>query len=277
MLRSFMAGNLTRGVARIAVLLGFVLPAALARAAPPSPERPLPEGPRGVAVQEGRRIVSDTARALPDSVGNGLVCTNCHLKGGTASRASPWTGIWGVFPEYRARNGKLITLEERINDCMERSMNGRPLAYDSEAMVAILAYIQWLSEGTATGTSPPGRGFGTIDEKLIPRPERGPVVYAEHCASCHQAQGEGLQGSDGRYAVPPLWGPRSFNVGAGMARTYTAAAFILHNMPLGQPDSLSAQDAVDVAQFITHGSRPAFPRAKEDWPHGGRPVDARID
>jgi thiosulfate dehydrogenase len=43
----------------------------------------------------------------------------------------PLTGVWGQFPQYRAREGAVVTLEDRINGCMERSMNGRALPLDS--------------------------------------------------------------------------------------------------------------------------------------------------
>ena len=46
-------------------------------------------------------------------------------------------------------------------------------------------------------------------------------------------------------------------------------------MPLGQGDSFSNQDAVDVAEYVTHQPRPAFPAAKNDYPYGKKPRDAR--
>ena len=58
-------------------------------------------------------------------LGNALNCTSCHLDGGRTPYAAPLVGIWGVFPEYRSRNARVNILEDRINDCFERSMNGR--------------------------------------------------------------------------------------------------------------------------------------------------------
>lgn len=240
---------------------------------PPS-EASMPSGPRGAAIAAGKLLLSETHQRLPGNVGNGLTCTNCHMTGGTIAQASPWVGIWGVFPEYRARSGRLISLQERVNDCFERSMNGKPLAFNSEEMNNILAYMQWLSSGVPTGVSVKGRGFGPIDQKLVPDPVHGKQVYAEKCVSCHGAGGEGLKNGVA-YAFPPLWGPASFNDGAGMARTYTAAAFVKYNMPLGQGGTLSDQDAVDVAEYFTHQPRPVFAGKAGDWPKGGRPKDAR--
>lgn len=235
----------------------------------------IPVGPQGEAVRNGKLLLSETHRRLPDNVGNKLTCANCHLGAGTIANAAPWVGIWGVFPEYRSRSGKINSLQQRINDCFERSMNGKPLTYDSKEMNDILSYMQWLSSGVPTGVDVKGRGFGAIDRNLKPNAQSGKTVYAAKCASCHGANGEGLKNAAGGYAFPPLWGKDSFNVGAGMARTYTAAAFVKHNMPLGQPNTLSDQEAVDVAEFFTHQPRPMYPGQAKDWPNGGKPKDAR--
>lgn len=239
------------------------------------PDSSIPSGPEGVAIREGKKILTETASRLPNNVGNGLNCTSCHLNGGTTAYASPWIGIVGVFPEYRSRNGKMISLQDRINDCFVRSMNGKEIAYDSTEMNNILAYMHWLSMGIPTGVSVKGRGFGPIDEKLESDAAHGKQVYAEKCAVCHAPNGQGTKDPDGSYVFPPLWGMRSFNDGAGMARTYTAAAFVKHNMPLGQGGTLTDQEAVDVAGFFTHQQRPVYATKTYDYPKGDKPKDAR--
>ena len=238
-------------------------------------ESSIPSGPRGDAIRKGKDLLANTAALLPDNVGSGLNCTNCHLKGGTVQSAAPWDGLWGVFPEYRSRNAKIITLSERVNDCFVRSMNGKPLSYTSDAMIAMLSYIQWLSTGVPTGQSVVGRGFEELDRQLVPDAASGKVLYLAKCIACHGADGEGIKNPKGGYVFPPLWGNQSFNDGAGMARTFTAAAFIKHNMPLGQEGSLTAQEALDIAQFFTHQPRPEYPEKSGDWPNGGKPIDAR--
>ena len=241
----------------------------------PPPDSSIPEGPKGVAVKAGKLLLTDTHKRLPKNVGNGLNCSNCHLAGGTIANASPWVGLWGAFPEYRARSGKVISLQDRVNDCFERSMNGKALPYNSDEMNNILSYMQWLSTGVPTGTSVLGRGFGAIDQKLIPDAQHGKVVYTAKCTVCHGAEGQGMKNPAGGYAMPPVWGKDSFNDGAGMARTFTAAAFVKHNMPLGQGGSLTDQEAVDVSEYFTHQARPVYPYKARDWPKGGRPKDAR--
>jgi thiosulfate dehydrogenase len=49
-----------------------------------------------------------------------------------------------------------------------------------------------------------------------------------------------------------------------------AAAFIKSKMPMGQPDSLSDQDAIDVADFVAHQPRPVFAGAKPAGSAKGR-------
>lgn len=238
-------------------------------------ESSIPQGPMGDAIKRGKELLTDTHKQLPRNVGNGLNCTSCHLNGGTTAYASPWVGLTGSFPEYRSRSGKIISLQERINDCFQRSMNGKPLPFDSAEMNAIMAYMKWLSTGVPTGTNVVGRGFEKIDTSLVPNREHGKSVYEAQCASCHGAEGQGTKNPQGGYIFPPLWGNDSFNVGAGMARLYTAAAFVKHNMPLGQGGTLSAQDAVDVAAFFTQQPRPDYAPRVNDWPKGDRPKDAR--
>ncbi|AOZ02805.1 cytochrome C [Cupriavidus sp. USMAHM13] len=235
----------------------------------------VPKGAVGEAILRGKALLSDTRKLLPGNVGNGLNCTNCHLNGGTVPYASPWVGLTAAFPEYRARSGKVISLQERVNDCFQRSMNGKPLAPDSGEMNDILAYMKWLSTGVPVGHDVAGRGFEKIDTALVPDSKHGAALYAAQCASCHGAEGQGMPNPAGGYVFPPVWGKDAFNVGAGMARLYTAAAFVKHNMPLGQGGTLSAQDAVDVAAYFTQQPRPDYAARAKDWPLGGKPKDAR--
>ncbi len=259
-------------------------PPAVPPAAPPGPEEPrallapdpstIPDGALGDAVRRGQYLASHTREALPDYVGADLNCTNCHLGGGTVGRAGPWVGLAGVFPEYRSRSDSVVTLEARIDDCFERSVNGRKLPMDGPDMAALVAYVTWLSKDVPVGVSVEGRGFPKLPSPPTPDPEHGREVYAAKCAACHGADGQG-QVAGHQITFPPLWGDGSFNVGAGMARLDTAAAFVKWNMPLGQGGSLTDQEAYDVAAFFTTQPRPDFAGKVADWPKGGKPPDAR--
>jgi thiosulfate dehydrogenase len=238
-------------------------------------DAPDPQGPVGEAIVLGRRVLTKTAQSAPAYSGNALNCTSCHLNAGRTPWSSPWVGIWGVFPEYRSRSARVISLQDRINDCFERSMNGKALPPASPEMIGILAYMQWLSREVPTGQSVTGRGFVRMKSKQPPDRERGARVYAQKCAVCHGEQGQGMPTASGEMLYPPLWGPKSFNIGAGMARLNTAAAFVKANMPFDQPGSLSDEEAFDVAAFFTRQPRPDFAGKSADWAQGGKPEDAR--
>ncbi|MBV8614604.1 MAG: c-type cytochrome, partial [Acetobacteraceae bacterium] len=92
-----------------------------------------------------------------------------------------------------------------------------------------------------------------------PDDARGQHVYQESCALCHGPDGAG-QSAAGQAVFPPLWGPNSYNWGAGMERVDTAAAFVKANMPLGLRNSLGDQAAWDVALFVDSHERPQDPR-----------------
>jgi thiosulfate dehydrogenase len=231
----------------------------------------------------GMRLMSETGILLPEHVGNSLNCSSCHTNAGTVANASPYIGVAAQFPAYAPRAGKIIDLEDRINGCFKRSMNGKGLAKDSTEMKAMIAYMNWVKGPYKKGDQIPGRGIGKIDKTLVPNVDNGIVVYQAQCAVCHGNNGEGVKKADGRYAFPMVWGDESFNLGAGMARTYTAAAFIKQNMPmghntkfpLGQGGSLTDQEAVDVAEYFSHMGRPDFTDKNKDWPNGEKPKDAR--
>jgi thiosulfate dehydrogenase len=118
---------------------------------------------------------------------------------------------------------------------------------------------------------PGGDGLPSIAPALTGDKVRGQQVYATKCLSCHQLNGEGNR------AIPPgipaLWGPKSFSIGASMARPSKSAAFIFNNMPWGLGKTLTHQEAFDVAAYISSKPRPDSPGKELDWPAGGAPGD----
>jgi thiosulfate dehydrogenase len=218
---------------------------------PPDPAS-IPMGPLGDSIRFGLQIFTDTPQYAPAYVGNLLSCSDCHLQDGTSAYASPLAGVPGLFPMYKARARRVITFEDRIQECFTRSENGRPLPYRSPELIAIVAYIQWLSQGLPAGRALPSRGLVKLPP-LHGDPAKGAGIYARKCAGCHQADGGGVPP-----AVPPLWGPNSFNDGAGMSHVAQMAAFVQHNMPPNQPGTLTPQQAFDVAAYVDSKPRPKF-------------------
>jgi len=251
----------------------------------------LPDDADGRLVRRGQDLITATYAHIGPLVadpakryaGNSLACSNCHLHAGTKMYGLPIFGLYREYPRYNPRSGSDITLEDRVDGCMTRSMNGRPLPADSPEMGAILTYLKFLSTDVPPGTRLPGLGAGQMRElDRAADPERGARVYAGICARCHRVDGAGFRrtypGANPGYMIPPLWGPDSFNDGAGMSRLINAANFIHANMPAGidyLAPRLSVEEAWDAAAYIVSQPRPHKDELDKDFPDPlQKPVDA---
>jgi thiosulfate dehydrogenase len=251
----------------------------------------LPRDAHGLEIREGRDLITATYAYIGPNVadaskryaGNNLACTNCHLEAGTKKFGIPLFGLYDDFPQYSSRIGAEISIEDRINSCMTRSMNGRPMPVDAPEMQKIVAYIKFISSGVKPGQRLPGLGSGHMPElKRAASPERGAPLYASSCATCHTPDGSGLRNSTADaalgYLVPPLWGPDTYNDGAGMARLITFANFIHFNMPHGTDyvdPQLSVDNAWDIAAYVLSHPRPHLAGLEHDFPDlTKKPVDA---
>ncbi len=251
----------------------------------------LPHDAHGLQVRQGRDLITATYAYIGPNAsdeakryaGNNLACSNCHLQAGTKKFGLPLFGLYGDFPQYSARTGGEISIEDRINSCMTRSMNGRPLPADAPEMQAIVAYIKFISSGVPAGRQLPGLGSGRMPElDRAADPNRGRPLYTRICAACHEPDGSGvtygLGTTDLGYVDPPLWGSGSFNDGAGMARIITLANFIHFNMPHGTDylePRLSVEQAWDIAAYVVSQPRPTRADLAHDFPDPLlKPVDA---
>ncbi len=251
----------------------------------------LPDDKYGQMVRQGKALMEQTYQYLGPEVqdtgkryaGNNLACVSCHIDAGGRKFGNPWVGTFVSFPQYRGREDAVSTTEERINGCMERSMNGRKLPLDSAEMKAMMSYLHFLSTGLPVGTKLDGGGTLKLDALTRPAdPIAGKVVYAATCVDCHGEQGQGLRrgkaGDGDGYQFPPVWGPDSYNTGAGMARVTLAAGFIKGNMPSGTTHTttvLTDEQAFDVAAYINSQPRPVKSNLDKDFPaRKNKPVDA---
>ena len=218
------------------------------------------------SVRRGRALIHSTRDSLPSMVRSSLNCSNCHFADGTQKDAMPLVGAYARFPQYRSRSGKVDLIENRINDCFVRSLNGKALSMQGAEMRDIVAYLAFLSRGFPVGAEMEGQAVPALDP-LKGDTTRGRAVFAAKCVVCHGPDGQGTK------VAPPLWGPKSFNIGAGMARLQSAARFIHQLMPHDKPGTLTPQQAFDVASYVVSRPRPDFPGKERDWPHGGAPSD----
>ena len=217
----------------------------------------VPAGAVGDLVKFGHQIIVNTRKELPGRVVARMDCAACHLEGGTKPRGGSFVGIYAQFPQWNARAKRVISLQDRLTECFLYSMNGYPPAYNSRAMEAMVAYIAYLSRGTPVGASPDPAARFTSFKPLAGDLHRGAQIFTEQCESCHGANGAGKTRE-----YPPLWGPSSFNDGAGMAKASRMAGFVKYNMPANAPGTLSDQEASDVTAFVLSHARPHFNRAR---------------
>lgn len=230
----------------------------------PPDESDLPAAEFGGMVRLGERIFLDTRHSAAAFVGNALNCGSCHLDAGRKADSAPLWAAYVAYPEYRAKNHRVNTFEERLQGCFEFSMNGKVPPLGDPVLVALESYAYWLASGAPISRTLPGRGYPKLPKPAMAADYgRGKLVYEQHCALCHGADGAGRQARDGSMAFPALWGDGSFNWGAGMAGIANAAAFIEANMPLSQPTTLTPQEAWDVAHYMDSHERPQDPRFTE--------------
>ena len=226
----------------------------------PPPDGAIPSGTFGDLVRMGQSIFEDTPKNAANYSGNALSCRNCHLDRGRAIQSSPMWAAYVHYPEYRKKDGLVNTLQMRIQGCFRYSQNGVAPPADSREVTALVTYFYWLATGLPVGIKPKVVGYPKLGApRQPPSPDRGAKIYSANCALCHGDDGQGR--STGGYTVfPPLWGPQSFNWGAGMHQVDVSAAFIRSNMPYGAGDRLTEQEAWDVAAYVGSRPRPQDPR-----------------
>ena len=239
-------------------------------------------------IRWGFRIFTNTPAETPQFVPGKISCSNCHLNAGQRERALPLIGVAAMFPEYNRRSGRLYTLNDRIVDCYVRSQNATGFGVEGKAqsplpvqtsreVLALAAYITWLARGYEVGKSLSWRGQNVIpDESRIPveklDPKRGEALFMERCVNCHGKDGQGV--AIGEKKAGPLWGPDSWNDGAGAARIYTLAGMIRYMMPYTAPGSLTDEESQQLAAFINSQPRPAFPFKDQDYLTEKIPIDS---
>ena len=243
----------------------------------------LPFTETGRLIRYGRDLIANTSYYLGPKgtvahITNGMNCQNCHLDAGTKTWGNNYGGVYSTYPKFRERSGTIENVHKRVNDCIDRSLNGHAIDTNSREMQAITAYINWLGQKVPKAMKPWGAGIRDIS--FIDRPadpSKGRIVFIQKCQRCHGVNGEGLLRFDSTsYVYPPLWGNNSYNTGAGLYRIGRFAGYAMDNMPFDAPynsSSLTDEEAWDVAAFVNSQPRPEKDCSK-DYPNiAGKPVD----
>lgn len=239
--------------------------------------------PNAEDIKYGKELVANTAAYLGPNgkvkkISNGMNCQNCHLNAGTSPLGNNYSAVASTYPKVRARSGQMEDVEKRINDCFERSLNGKALENNSKEMVAMVAYMKWLGKDVPKGESP--KGVGIYEVPFLDRaadPIKGKALYDRQCQSCHMADGQGMPKPDkSGHIYPPLWGDNSYNDGAGLFRMSRFAGYVKTNMPLGatfERPILTDEEAWDVAAYVNSLPRPKKD-IRKDWPDiSKKPID----
>lgn len=268
-------------------------------------EATIPNTTNGNRIRYGKKILEETYKSLgPNSglpntyVTSRLSCTNCHIESGRAAYGQPWAAVWfkygitnpdGKIGQWSGRSNRYLDMKNRIHDCTIRSMNGTQLPDDSEELLSMIAYMEWLSTGVkvfdangvgdwnrlalhGAGNVPVSAPVDAAGKQRAADPVRGKTVYEGNCAACHGDTGEGVWDATAlKYIYPAVWGQYSFNDGAGMYRLRTAVGYIKGNMPYGWANPtdtthmLSNADSWDAMAYVVSNSRPAFSGSLQDW------------
>ncbi|MGD1893546.1 MAG: c-type cytochrome [Cyclobacteriaceae bacterium] len=243
----------------------------------------IPHNAKGDMIRYGRELIAHTSKYLGPKgkvrqISNGMNCQNCHLKAGTVPFGNNYARVASAYPKRRNRSGIVEGFEKRVNDCIERSLNGEKLDSASREMQAIVAYLKWVGKDVKKGEAQPG--FGLVELTPLHRPAdpvKGKTVYDNYCGRCHGADGEGQLAESGlEWTYPPLYGDDSYNFGAGLYRISKFAAYVKANMPYGvtfENPFLTDEEAWDVSAYVNSMPRPEKDLSA-DWPDiSKKPVD----
>lgn len=232
--------------------------------------------PEDSLVRLGHDLIENTSyyfgpKGKVAAITNGMNCQNCHMQGGIIPWGNNFSAVIISYPKFSYRSGKMMSISRRVNDCFERSLNGIAIDTNSREMQAIIAYMHWLGDDVPHGKKPLGSGIMKL--KYLERaadPVKGQVVFINNCQKCHGKNGEGKFNEDASgFIYPPLWGPNSYNTGAGFYRISNLAGFVKNNMPFEESNyehpKLTDEEAWDVAAFINSQPRPLI-KNKIDYP-----------
>ncbi len=180
-------------------------------------------------VTRGFQVMMTTKAYCGDNCGKILNCTNCHFCGGATmggrNGGISLVGVSKVYPKMMP-NGKQMTLEQRINGCFLRSLNGRALPDGSPHMEAMLAYLDWISQGVDEMPKDSWLGLKELKSDHVPDPEK----WDEKCLlkSAPSAMAPMARPTKKlRLKLPTAVGQPSFNSAAGMNKLPTIASLCI--------------------------------------------------
>ncbi|HEY5408853.1 MAG TPA: c-type cytochrome [Ginsengibacter sp.] len=232
--------------------------------------------PEDSLVRLGHDLIENTSyyfgpKGKIASITNGMNCQNCHMQAGIIPWGNNFSAVVMSYPRFSNRSGQIMSLSRRVNDCFERSLNGMAIDTNGREMHAIIAYMHWIGDDIPAGKKPLGSGIMKLPYLSRPADSlKGSIIFRSYCQRCHGKNGEGQLNADASgFIYPPLWGPHSYNTGAGFFRLSSFAGFVKNNMPFEESNyqhpKLTDEQAWDVAAFVNSQPRPLI-KNKIDYP-----------
>src|SRR5436190_5566512 len=124
----------------------------------------IPHTDEGLLIRYGRDLIVNTSWYLGPKgkvakITNGMNCQNCHLDAGTRTWGNNYGGVFSTYPKYRERSGTIENIYKRVNDCIDRSLNGHIIDTSGREMQAMAAYINWVGQKIPKNVKPTGAGI----------------------------------------------------------------------------------------------------------------------
>ncbi len=231
----------------------------------------------------GMRLVEDTpVNFSPTTWATISTAPSCHLNEGTVADASPYIGVSALFLSYSARDGRVISLDDRINGCFERSMNGKALPNDSDDMKAMIAYFNWMKGGAKKGTTRLPAAARRIRLVTEPRSRERKADLRRTVRRVSREQWRGAQGCRRPRRLSSALGRSLVQHRRGHVPTLhrcrlrkTQYARRLPREVPARRGGLSDQEALDVADYFILMPCRNFAGKSKDWSKGHKPKDAR--
>lgn len=153
-------------------------------------------------LEYGKDLISHTAKYLgPNAnvkqISNGMICSNCYIDTGTKLWGNNYGSVFSTYLKMRARSGQIKGGYNRINDCLERSLNVSHLNEEDKEMKAIIAYIGYIGKDVTKVEEATASGIYNLE--FLDRaadPSKGKPIYDAKCASCHQVDGQRVVAAD---------------------------------------------------------------------------------
>ena len=95
-----------------------------------------------MAVERGKGLFMDASLGT-----TGMSCNGCHVEGGTKSgkmgekEIPPFMHVAKKYPRYFPMAGTVMTLDQVINWCIMKPMEGKPLAWDDQRLADLSSYV----------------------------------------------------------------------------------------------------------------------------------------